>query len=263
LTGGELAAAVSSVLQLPPRNGPPAYRILRAIGSRKYPQPHFVTYAVETEPNVQAIVYRLMDERHFSRPPRGPERAVLYVAHLSSDAELRDEPLVAGLIRQEPAAACYTCDVRGIGESLPNTCGTDQFFNPYGNDYFYAAHAIMLDYPYLGQKTYDVLRVLDWLRAAGHTQVHLAAKGWGAIPATLAAVLSDLVVQVTLKNALTSYAEIAESEDYRWPLATLLPGVLEKFDLPDCYAELTARKQLRQIEPWNAMAEVAITEGNR
>jgi hypothetical protein len=61
------------------------------------------------------------------------------------------------------------------------------------------------------------------------------------------------VKQVTLKNALTSYHAVATSEEYKWPLATLLPGVLEKFDLADCYRALAA-KGLRQIEPWGAMA---------
>ena len=64
---------------------------------------------------------------------------------------------------------------------------------------------------------------------------------------------SDHVRQVTLKHALTSYAEIAQSEDYAWPLSTLLPDVLARFDLPDCYAALQS-KRLRQIEPWDATA---------
>jgi hypothetical protein len=92
--------------------------------------------------------------------------------------------------------------------------------------------------------------VIDWLESCGHTEVHLVGKGWGALPATFAAVLSDAVKQVTLKNALTSYSEVAELEEYTWPLSTLLPGVLETFDLPDCYRALEA-KQLRQVEPWN------------
>ena len=56
---------------------------------------------------------------------------------------------------------------------------------------------------------------------------------------------------MTLKNALTSYAEIAESEDYRWPLSALTPGVLERFDLPDCYEALKAKK-LQLVDPWGA-----------
>ena len=168
-------------------------------------------------------------------------------------AELRDEPLIRQLLSEEPAAAFYTCDVRGIGESRPNTCGQNTFLDPYGSDYFYAIHSLMLDQPYVGRKTHDVLCVLDWLRSCGHTEVHLAALGWGAVPATFAALLSDLVVQATLKHAPTSYAEIAESEDYTWPLSSFLPGVLAQFDLPDCYRELQAKK-LRQIEPWGANA---------
>ena len=68
----------------------------------------------------------------------------------------------------------------------------------------------------------------------GHGHVHLAARGYGALPATFAALLSPHVVQVTLKNALNSYAEIAESRDYSWPLSALPAGVLTSFDLPDC-----------------------------
>ncbi len=106
----------------------------------------------------------------------------------------------------------------------------------------------MLDEPYVGRKTFDVLRVLDWMADHGHAEIHVAAKGWGAAPAVFASLLSDHVVQVTLKNALTSYAEIAESEEYDWPLSSFVPGVLSRFDLPDCYTELK-KKKLRRIEP--------------
>jgi hypothetical protein len=63
--------------------------------------------------------------------------------------------------------------------------------------------------------------------------------------------LSPHVAQVTLKHALTSYADVAGARDYRWPLSALLPGVLTRFDLPDCYRELK-NKNLRIVEPWGA-----------
>lgn len=249
LSGLELKQSLESVLKLPKREGVPDFRILRAIGGRKYPKPHATTYAIETERGIFALVYRLSEQRLDSRPPREQTRAVLYVAHHSSDAELRHEPLLAELIKDEPKSTLYTCDVRGIGESRPDTCGQNQFLTPYGNDYFYAIHSLMLDSPYVGQKTFDVLRVLDWLKSHGHPEVHLVGRGWGSIPATFAALLADSVTQVTLKNALTSYRDIAESESYHWPLSALVPGVLQKFDLPDCYRALQG-KRLRQLEPW-------------
>jgi len=259
--GGErLAAAIRRLLRLPKRTGTPDYRILRSVGSRGYVRPNYTTYAVETEPGVQAVVCRLSEQRHMSRLPRTDRPAVLYVAHHSADAELRGETLVRELIEEEPQAVFYACDVRGIGESRPNTCGRDMFLHPYGSDYFYAIHSIMFDYPYVGQKTHDLLCVLDWLHAAGHEEVHLAALGWGTLPATFAAVLSEQVKRVTLKHALRSYQEVAETEIYAWPLSALLPGVLEEFDLPDCYRALE-EKQLRLIEPWGADGRPVADQG--
>ena len=249
LSGEALQRAVATTLRLPPRAGVPDYRILRPIGNRAFPKKQFATYVVETEPGIAAVVYRLSDEALYSRPPRGQKRAILYVSHQSADGELRDEPLIRELLQAEPESPFFACDVRGIGESRPDTCGTNSFLDPYGCDYFYAIHSIMLDRPYAGQRTHDVLMVLGWLQAQGHTEVHLAGKGWGAIPATFAALLTPAVIQVTLKNALTSYSAIAQSITYSWPLATLVPHVLEHFDLPDCYHALD-RKQLRQVDPW-------------
>jgi hypothetical protein len=113
----------------------------------------------------------------------------------------------------------------------------------------------MLDRPYVGQKTHDLLRVLDWLASLGHREVHLAAKGWGTLPATFAAVLCGRVIEVTLKEGLTSYAEIAESEDYNWPLSVFPGGVLTRFDLTDCYLVIKHERRLRQVAPQSAVAE--------
>jgi len=252
----QLRSRIRELLRLPEASdtAAPPYRVLRNWRSRGYPKPRWTTFVVETEPGIQAIVYRLGNEQLLSRPNADSSRAILYVAHQSSDTELRAESLIAELIAAEPNTAFYTVDVRGIGESQPDTCDESSFLNPYGCDYFYAIHSVMLDRPYIGQRTHDVLRVLDWLGSIGHDQVHLVGKGWGALPAAFAGVLSDRVTQVTLKNALTSYQEIAESTDYAWPLSTLVPNVLSAFDLPDCYRALRG-KDLRQVEPWGPDAK--------
>jgi dienelactone hydrolase/pimeloyl-ACP methyl ester carboxylesterase len=251
----QLQGRVRDLLRLPQaKDTAPEYRILRNWSSRTYPRPRWTSYVVETEPGIQAVVYKLGTEPLIARPHADGKRAILYVAHLSSDAELRNEPLVAELSTAEPDAAFYAVDVRGIGESRPDTCDEDSFFDLYGSDYFYAIHSIMLDRPYIGQRTFDVLRVLDWLRSRGYEDIHLVGKGWGALPAAFAAVVSDDVRQVTLKNALTSYSDIAQSQDYAWPLSTFVPNILGAFDLPDCYKALQA-KRLRQVEPWGLDAK--------
>jgi dienelactone hydrolase len=250
LTPEKLKELLVAHLHLPKRASAPDYRILRPIADRKYPKTYATTYVIETEKPAVAVVYRLSEQQHLSRPPKDEGGAILYVSHHSADAELRYELLLAELVKAEPKTAFYAMDARGVGESRPDTCGgTNQFLAPYGNDYFYAIHGIMLDRPYVGQKTFDVLRVLDWLKEIGHKEVHLVAKGWGAIPATFAAVLSDVVARVTLKNWLVSYGEVAQTEVYTWPLSSFLPGVLKSFDLSDCYDLLKAKK-LRQIDVW-------------
>ena len=50
-----------------------------------------------------------------------------------------DKPLLAELARAEPKTAFYACDVRGVGESRPDTCGGDALLDPIYNfmDYTY------------------------------------------------------------------------------------------------------------------------------
>jgi len=149
------------------------------------------------------------------------------------------------------AEAFFAVDLRGVGESQPNTCGPGDYFSLYGADYFYTSYQIMLGEPYVGRRTHDVLAVLDWLESFGYSRVHLAARGFGSLPAVFAALLDERIKQVTLKNAPLAFAEWAETEYMQWPVSSCLPRVLEKFDLPDCYRFLQGKK-LRLIEPWDA-----------
>ena len=228
---------------------PPDAQILRVISGRQYPTKSGTSYAIETEAKVHAIATRLDNTPRYSRPPQQPGRVILYVSHHSADVELREEPLIKELLAAEPDAELYSLDVRGIGDSRPDTCGTNTYLTPYGSDYFYAIHSLMLGHSVPAQRAFDVLRVIDWLKGQGRTEIHLVARGWGSIPATLAAVVSDDVKQLTLKHAPTSWSSIAETEHYKWPLSSFVPGVLKSFDLPDCYRALAA-KNLKQIEPW-------------
>lgn len=248
---GQLPKLIGQVLNIAAElpSDPPDYRILRNIGNRKYPRSSSTTYAVETEPGVFALSYMLGDAPHYSRPPQDARPAVLYVAHRSSDQELRGEDWLRKLLTDRPEMPIFACDVRGIGESLPNTCGTNSFDNPYGCDFFYASHGLMLDRSYLGQKTWDVLRVLQWLKSFGHEQIEVIASGWGALSASLAVVLGqdllgECVSSVTLHRALKSFHWLAIDEDYDMPLAYLPLDVLSHFDMPDCYAALPKLKQI-------------------
>lgn len=260
LTPARLAKRISSWLVPNPPHANLDFRILRPRSGKGHPLPTFTTFLVDKVPlagsdshpqiGLPTIVYRWYESANVSRPPRQNGPAVLYIAHDSSDAELRNDSLVRETLSAMPGAALFACDVRGLGDSRPNTCGDNSYNSSYGCDYFYSAHGLMLNESVVQQRIYDVCCAIDFVRHhGGHREIHLVAKGYGAIPASLAALLrAEEVVRVTLKNALTSYEALASTDVYKWPTSSILPGVLEQFDLPDVYAALKT-KQLTMIDP--------------
>ena len=109
LKGKALLSAVREVLKLPrsPKSAPD-YRIWRYLGSRGYPTRSGIAYAVETEPGIEAIVYRLSDERLYSRPPKtGPQGDSLRLASFQRCGTPRGTADQGVDQRQSPNAAVY------------------------------------------------------------------------------------------------------------------------------------------------------------
>lgn len=247
LAGDKLRDAVTGSLRLPERDpdSPPDYRILRSYGGKRgYPQDRWINYFVESESRTGAVCTVLGNEPLFSRLALAPEeggRVLLWVAEQSSDEELRSDPLLRELVASTgEGTLIVACDPRGVGDSLPGTAG-NQPLSYYGSDYFYAAYANMLGKPYLGGKTYDVLRTIDLLVSRGWTEIHLAAKGRATLPGGLAAFLDERVKKVTLHETLESWHSLAVEEHYQWPLSHMIFGVLKTWDLPQVWAALKPR----------------------
>ena len=120
--GDELVRSARKLLNLPERDGPPWYRILRPTSGRQWPRTCAATYLVETEceHGGRCLLYKLEDEARASRPLPGSGPATLYLPDLSSDMELRDEPLANGTdhgIGEQDA--CPTDEGIGDGYFLP------------------------------------------------------------------------------------------------------------------------------------------------
>jgi dienelactone hydrolase len=245
LGGRKLERAIRRRLALPAADGPPHYRVLRTqwVELTKTNRPADNRFPVDIEPGVRAVLHAFSPQRLFRFPES--ERATVYVPHLSSRREF--------LERKTPESdPLFAIDVRGIGCTTPLTCDLAAFFAPYDADYMYATYGRMLNEPYGGRRVHDLLRVLDLFAAKGYREVHLVGRGLGALWATFAAVLHPVVTRVTLHHALLSYHELTQRPTFRWPLSSLPFGVLHEFDLPDCLRELSEKKALRLVKPWDA-----------
>jgi cephalosporin-C deacetylase-like acetyl esterase len=248
VTGARLSRAARTPAAVESRAPVPDYRYLYyGPGDRQYPL-QATYYSIETEPRIQVMLTMLDQQRMCSRIPQGGRETALYVPHLSSDEDLREEPLARNLAQRH--GRYFAADVRGLGESRPNACGAGSFLQPYGSDFFFSYFSQMYGECYLGRRVHDLLRVLDVLESRGYRKIELAARGFGALPALFAAVLDKRIATVTLKHVPLSYHEMTQDEDYKWPLSSLVWGILKKLDLPDCFRALG--KRLTILEPWDS-----------
>ena len=245
LRTGDLTAAVARCLNLPKRPEAPHFRVLRGRMARRREPLLQSRFAVEAEPGIMAILHYYDRNRVYFHFPEG-KRARLYVPHLSSTDEVVASKDV------EPADL-FAVDVRGIGELRVRTHrDLPEFFQPYGSDYLYASHGLMLGESYCGRRVHDVLSTLDLLQAHGYQRVHLIGRGLGSVLATFAAFLHPVVDRVTLYNGLLSFHELTQVGAQSWPFSSMVTGILTKLDLPDLLSVLKATKKLKLVDPWTS-----------
>ena len=236
LTATALKKRLAKLLALPPHNDTPHYRALRPARADGHT---YARYAVETEAHIRAILHKRLADLH--PHTLDVEREIhLHLPHIASADDLA---LCADHVKDR--APLYALDVRGLGESRPETEG---FFHPYSMDYMFHGHALLLGESYLGRRVYDLLQTIDLLVDQGARKVHLYGRGQGALLALCAGLLHPATGHITLQNAPLSFAEWTRVPLVLWPAANFLRGVLHYFDLADLYRALGRRLSL--IEPW-------------
>ncbi|OGV50263.1 MAG: hypothetical protein A2X49_15065 [Lentisphaerae bacterium GWF2_52_8] len=242
----ELRRLARKLLHMPKQGkGAPHYRPLRGEGVNG----KLHEFAIETEPGIQVIATACGPQNFNMHPPKG--KILLFVGNSSSHEDACNVPEIKTLANG--SVPFLTLDPRGMGQSQPKTCGSIEFFEPYGSDFFYASTAEMLGESYLGGRVHDLLRTMDFLYAEGATEIELLGRGMGSIVVAFGALLHKSKPRARIINFLPSYQLIAESPIHKWPLSASLRGVLRHFDLPDIYRALG--KSLKMESPWNANME--------
>jgi dienelactone hydrolase len=234
LSTPELKKRLTALLHLPKRGDIPHYRVLRP---QREQGSTYARYAVESEDNVRAVLHKRLKD-----PTRGhtldiERELTLYIPHICAKSYM--------LTLAETKTPLYALDPRGLGESQPEAA---DFFAPYGMDYMFHGHALLLGESYLGRRVHDVLATLDLLKAEGARKIHLSGRGQGALIALCAGLLHPSAGRLTLKNAPLSFASWCQTPLVFWPAANFPRGILRYFDLPDLYR--AAGKRLTLVEPW-------------
>jgi cephalosporin-C deacetylase-like acetyl esterase len=130
---------------------------------------------------------------------------------------------------------------RGTGETRPTPPGQSGYgHGPFGDDEREAFLALHLDRPLLGQRVFDVLQALS-AAVPSNGRIRLVGIGQGGPIALHAAVLRDAVTEVELDGSILSWTDVITTPISRGQLASVVPGVLETYDLPDLAAALAPR----------------------
>lgn len=137
-------------------------------------------------------------------------------------------------------------DVRGIGDLTPEYGrGAANHARSHQTEEDYAWSGLILGKPLLGQRVTDILAVATALRAhPGFSGRKLRLAAWGrlSIAGLFAAALDPQIDEVYLSGMLSSYRDIVETEEFRTPLADLVPRLLRHTDLPEIARSLAPRK---------------------
>ena len=221
-----LKAKLRELLQLPEKITVPYARTMRLICAAGVPDSrrYFSRFALERD-NAPLTMLKINSELPYFHFPE-LDTLTIYVPHLDSGSELvkldrNADDIYAGL------------DISNIGET--RALGTDmdgsKFTAPYSQDYHYDSVQLMYGTSMVARRVEDILSAIAFVKDRGVKNVKLIARGQGAIPAAMAALLSDDVEAVTLYETLESYQNVVNKRVSDWPQSSMIPGVLKYMDV--------------------------------
>jgi pimeloyl-ACP methyl ester carboxylesterase len=120
----------------------------------------------------------------------------------------------------------FAVDLRGTGETAPGMEG--KFWD------------FLAGKPIFGQRVADVRTVVRWLSRSGvdDNRVYVWAKGNSAIYAAMAGALEQNIAGMVLEEPLLAFEQAVTTKIPAYRHEIILPGVLEKLDLPHVYRAL-------------------------
>ena len=166
---------------------------------------------------------------------QAPKPVVLYVngRDKASDAEAGGD--IEKFVRA--GYVVLAIDVRGSGETqVTQNPETASDFYRYFGEFESSMTALLLGKTLVGLRVQDIRSGLDLLSARSDvdsTQILGFGKGHGAIALLHTAVLDDRIKKLALQDMLVSYQSVVTHKIHRRLFESVIPGVLQSYDLPD------------------------------
>jgi len=156
------------------------------------------------------------------RSTDGP--VILYLDDAGKN-KLADENIILRALI-EKGFRLLAVDLRGMGETAPDL--KEKFWD------FLAGR------PIFGQRVSDIRAVIRYItrQDKSHMKINVWAKGITAVYTPFAATLEQGITGMILERPLLTFEEIVTTKVPTYKHEIIIPGILEKFDLPDTYQAL-------------------------
>jgi cephalosporin-C deacetylase-like acetyl esterase len=180
-----------------------------------------------TEPGIEVPALLCLAEKTGATPP---------VVVVGEDLAEALKPGGLGEFWTGKGSAVLVADLRGMGTTAPASKRGAS-----GSDVKEAYLSLHLARPLLGQRVGDLLAIIAALDELYHAPFPLIGKGTAGPIALHAAVLDSRISSLTLDHSLSSWSEVVRTPLVRGQLASVVPGALATYDLPDLATALAPR----------------------
>jgi dienelactone hydrolase len=160
-----------------------------------------------------------------------------------------DQPgLTERAIADRAVRATHQVLLRGLGGSAKGGA-------VYSHDFTNSLLSLHLNRPLLGQRVDDVRGIIDWLSQSKPESLVVAAEGVNGPVALHAAALDGRVSEIVIERGIVSWDNIVRTPLSGRALEHVVPGALQKYDLPQLAALIAPRPlTLRGIVDANGKA---------
>jgi dienelactone hydrolase len=152
---------------------------------------------------------------------------ILYMNEKGKTEIIQEMDIVKGILNK--GYRIFAVDLRGMGETSPDMAR--KFWD------------FLAGKPIFGQRVRDVLTITEWLKGpeVEARNIKLWGTGMCSLYGAFAGVIDDDISGFILEEPLISFESVVQVKVPGYNHEVLLPGILEKFDMPQVYQALCPR----------------------